>query len=168
MEQIPKPGEFYRHFKDKLYQIVTVATHSESGEQLVVYQALYGDYKVYARPVAMFMSPVDHVKYPDVLQANRFELVNLEETSAPVRTPVQEDSGWEGFHPMLMKFIEETDCDKHLEILAVMKDQLQQRDFNMIYTALDMIEEAGTLEEQYQSVRSQLLIKKKYLGSRLR
>ncbi len=75
MRSNPRPQEMYRHFKGNLYQIRCLAKNSETGEMMVVYQAMYDTFQIYVRPLAMFMEEVDHVKYPNVKQRYRFELL---------------------------------------------------------------------------------------------
>ena len=84
------PGTIVRHFKRELdptgtnylYRVIGTGVHTETGEELIVYRALYGEQKLWIRPLNEFLSAVDGRKYPDIKQVFRFEVLPDEEAAA--------------------------------------------------------------------------------------
>ncbi|MFA6662889.1 MAG: DUF1653 domain-containing protein [Lachnospiraceae bacterium] len=77
--RVPKPQEIYRHFRGNLYQIMTIADDSETGEKLVIYQGMYPPYRVWARGLRNFTEKLDPGRYPEAKQVRRFELVEKDD-----------------------------------------------------------------------------------------
>lgn len=100
MRETPKELQIYKHFKGSLYQIVAVAVHTETTDRLVVYRSLTNPERVFARPLDMFLSEVNHKKYPDVKAKYRFTLLEdmeedangIKEDDAPTPSEIKEDS----------------------------------------------------------------------------
>lgn len=166
---MPRAGEFYMHFKGKLYQIVTIAIHTETEEPLVVYQAMYGTFKTYARPLAMFLSEVDHEKYPDVQQIYRFQKVELCENSeaelvdevTAQENECDETEETADIEPLL-KFLDETDLHERLNILLQYRDQITETMLESMGMAMDCVLNGKTLEEKYYELDKVIRTKLQY------
>ena len=170
----PMQGEIYRHFKNKLYQIVGIASHSETGEKLVVYQALYGEFGLYARPLDMFMSEVDHVKYPEIEQMYRFERVGMagemtyassnENLKGTVIGKTQFESDFindvneenieiEGKpNPDLIAFLDAESYDEKYKLLVAMRPRITDRLINDFAASIDVTVDEGDLESRFRSL----------------
>ena len=183
MERLVQPGQFYKHFKDKLYQIIAVAEHSETGEKMVVYQALYGDFRTYVRPYGMFISEVDREKYPRVTQKYRFELIKSENfgntndkpeksEKAEVREEVEAicESAPEpaGVNPDLLAFLNLETLAEKLEMLRDLRKRIDDHLLDSIAASLDIVVEEGPLPQRYQEVLNCLETMEHFECSRFR
>ena len=181
-----RQGQFYRHFKNRLYQIVAEAEHSETGEQMVVYQALYGDYRVYVRPYEMFVSEVDHGKYPDVSQKYRFELVeftrkedgqeNRQETARedPAEEEVQKEhpvprtDEMNQVDPVLLEFLDADTLEEKMHILAYNRNRMTEGLLNSIAISLDLVVEKKGIQAQYDEIMNCLGTMERFECNRMR
>lgn len=189
MAFIPKPHEIYKHFKGDLYQITAIAEHTETGEQLVIYQALYGDFKTYARPLSMFVSRVDREKYPEAAQEFRFELqgavadrqkresADSMENSAgrteeqPVPQPALQQDEQEGeaaLDPLVLEFLDADSYEQRLNILAGLHHRITDEMITTMAIASDVEIEDGDTEERYEALKNCLLTLEKYECNRIR
>lgn len=170
MNQIPQAGEIYQHFKGKLYRIVALATHTETGEQLVIYQALYGEFQVFARPLSMFLEKVDAKKYPDAAGKDRFMRIPMAEAAAvpkpvpaPSENPVEPQPD-----PGLLAFLDADSYEEKLEVFASLEGKADLHMLNAIAASLDLELSEGSLEEQYDTLKSCLMTLERYECNRLR
>lgn len=196
MNQIPQAGEIYQHFKGKLYRIVALATHTETGEQLVIYQALYGEFQVFARPLSMFLEKVDAKKYPDAAGKDRFMRIPMAEAAAvpqpvpapsenpveprpaamPSENPVEprlaaassESPVEPQPDPGLLAFLDADSYEEKLEVFASLEGKVDLHMLNAIAASLDLELSEGSLEEQYDTLKSCLMTLERYECNRLR
>lgn len=166
---IPRPGERYLHFKGKQYQVLCIATHSESKEQMVVYQALYGDYKCYVRPLWMFMSAVDRAKYPNAEQNYRFEPVVLEETAKEETVADLAKQQEEGeADPVLLRFLDADTLEEKYQLLKQLGNSISDRLIDDFAAALDLVIPEGDLDARYFQLLNSVRTMQRFENNRFR
>lgn len=178
MDRILIPGDIYKHFKNKLYQIVTVAIHSETGERYVVYQALYDDFQTYIRPYDMFVSEVDRVKYPEVTQKYRFEKVEKTDKTCEAYQTVTIDSYIgektqtnemeNGVNPILLEFFDKKSLADKIEYLTSVRAGIDNRLINDISASMDLTIDEGDVSIRFASLISCLQTMARFECQRLR
>ena len=192
---IPQANQIYRHFKGNLYKIITVAVHTETEEELVIYQALYGDFEVYARPLSMFMSEVDHEKYPEVAQKMRFEPVEQmvqavaapeqvsdlcaekvvdvkveekKETLSENESEEAEEYGEEvTIDPLLEAYLDTDSYREKLNILHGLQHRITEHMLNTMAIVIDFELPEGDIRTKYDALNDCLLTKEKYECNRI-
>ncbi len=185
----PIQGSFYQHFKGKLYQIKDVAIHTETGEEMVVYQAMYPPFGIWVRPLEMFLEEVDQNKYPQVKQKYRFEKVEILQVSEAVaEKETISESGWkeifinqqiekklihryskeEIIQKGLMVFLDADTFKEKREILIGLKDYIDKRFLGNVAISMDLLLEEGSVQEQYDAILYYIDKRTQYEGGRLR
>ena len=178
-----KANQIYRHFKGNLYRVITVAVHTETEEELVIYQALYDDFKVYARPLSMFMSEVDKEKYPEATQKMRFEPVEqMVESVEPIAAEAAEEVEAEkkeaaekteaaeesiSIDPLLEAYLDTDSYREKLNILHGLQHRITEHMLNTMAIVIDFELPEGDIQTKYYALNDCLITKEKYECNRV-
>ena len=179
-ERMPKAGEFYLQFHEKkIYQILTVAAHVQTGERLVVYQALYGTFQTFACPLEQFNKRVDTGKDPERVQGYCFQRITAEQAeSISCRGGKREEEETAGeeqqedtvesvekeevVNPHLLEFLDaDTYAEKYRVLIRIERD-MTDRLINDMAVVLDVVIPEGDLEERFRQLKNCVSTLRKY------
>lgn len=156
--RIPKKGELYRHFKGNLYEVIVIARDSETLEEMVVYKEMDGE-AVYVRSLRMFVSKVDHEKYPDVLQEYRFEHIQRIETEEIIESEEEEKVS---NNSMILDFLELTTASEKMQYLQSVREYINEEFLTVVAQSLEYVERDKSLIGRYEALIHYLKILARY------
>lgn len=168
---LPKPQELYRHFRGGLYQIVTLARLESNEEEMVVYQALYAPYQVWARPLKEFCELLDPARFPETGQRHRFERVDSGRPEAGDRADSERSAAQDAgevspLDPMVERFLDAGTMEERLNILMAVRSRVTDQMIDTMAMASGLEIEEGEVMDRWNDLRECLLTIGKYEQSR--
>lgn len=161
--RIPRAGEIYRHFKGKRYKVLYIATSTETGEEMVIFETVEGARKVYASLLESFLSPLDTGKYPHAEQKYRFELCRDRKES-----PGAELRRQGNITSLILKFLELEENDEKISFLQRHQREIDSRFLTAAAESMDFSETGESVEERFAALMRFLKTKQRYEGQRRR
>ncbi len=161
--RIPKAGEIYRHFKGKRYKILHIATCTETGEDMVIFETAEGERKVYASEMEAFLSPLDSGKYPGAEQKYRFELCRDRKEEGGIRLKRHGNTT-----ELILEFLELEDNGERVTFLQRHRSEIDARFLTAASESLEFAENGESVEERYAALLRFLKTKQRYESRRLR
>lgn len=187
----PEAKEIYRHFKGNRYEIVTTAEDTETGEQLVIYRALYGEGRTWARELSNFMEELDPAKYPNASQKYRFEKEEAAQAApsprtsevdapaacpsstsgktAPADAPIADESAADdefSLDPLVEEFLDAQTTEEKLNILSALRPRVTNEMIDTMAVASGLEIDPGDVEMRWADLRECLMTIEKYEQSR--
>lgn len=155
MSSIPRPQQIYKDSEGNSYQIISLAEHTESKETFVIYQAMYGDFKVYAKELSLFLEKEVKEKETDAgAEASTAANAESEQTI--------------DIDPLVLDFLDAGTYEERLDILDALHHRITDDMINTMAVALDVEVKEGDIEQRYTELRKCLLLFDKFECSRLR
>lgn len=163
-QQKPVPGMIYT-FEGKKYQIVAMAWNTETEEEMVVYQALYGDFKVYTSPLSKLEKEEEkQEKEEKQISGNEKE----EKHKDAERKKTESEENREDIHPKFRQFLDAETTNERLSILRDMREILDDTMINSIAVVMDVTVKEGRLEDRYDELLHCIQVKQQYELNRFR
>lgn len=176
MSNIPRPGDIFYMAKDKPYQIITIGIHKETSEDMVVYQALFGDFKTYVLPMSKFIielqesadKKITEVKVQDKVEAKVETKAETKDSddraknivndngkdisnSSDIKENVQEKN-IDKVNDILLKFLDADTYARKLEVLVTHIKAIDDWLINNMAASLDCTIEEGPLDQRLQDL----------------
>lgn len=147
MDRSPRPGDIFYLTKDRPYQIITMGVHKETGETMVVYQALYGDFITFVLPLTSFIKEIDigDKKAHIITKAKDEAIVSCNQVNEGVDTQ-------DKVSHILLRFLDANSYSEKLELITTNINELNDRLINDMAISIDCAVDEGPIEQRIQDL----------------